>query len=184
VITKDATGNRGASVSAALRLRPPRLDDETAFRAAHRTMAAEGFTFGLDFQPGMPWRTYLSTLEDQRAGVNLPTGRVPGTFLVAEVAGEIVGRTSIRHALNDFLKREGGHIGYGVLPQHRRRGFATEMLRQSLVIARANGVDRVLVTCDDDNIGSIAVIEAAGGRLDSVIRPARQAPLIRRYWID
>ena len=147
-------------------------------------MAAKGFTFGLGLQPEMPWHTYLSTLEDQRAGVNLPTGWVPGTFLVAEVAGQIVGRTSIRYALNDFLEREGGHIGYGVLPPHRRRGYATEILQQSLVVARANGVDRVLVTCDDDNIGSIAVIEACGGRQESVIRPEPQAALIRRYWID
>jgi predicted acetyltransferase len=57
--------------------------------------------------------------------------------LVADVAGEIVGRTSIRHQLNDFLEREGRHIGYGVLPGHRRRGYATEIPRQSLVITRA-----------------------------------------------
>ncbi len=145
-------------------------------------MVADNFTFGLGFEPGMPWSAYLKTLDEQRAGVSLPAGRVPATFLVADVAGEIVGRSSIRHALNEFLEREGGHIGYGVLPGHRRRGYATEILWQSLIIARASGVDRVLVTCDDDNIGSIAVIEACGGQLDSVI--ASQASPIRRYWID
>jgi len=127
---------------------------------------------------------YLQILADHRAGRNLPAGRVPATFLAASVAGQIVGRASIRHQLNDASSREGAHIGYGVLPQHRRRGYATEILRQSLIIARANGVEQVLVTCDDDNLGSIAVIEACGGRLDCVIRPEPQAPLTRRYWID
>ena len=176
-----ASGRKARPV---LRLRPLRLDDETEFRAAHRVMAADGFTFGLGLAPGMPWSAYLKTLDEQRAGISLSAGWVPGTFLVADVAGEIVGRSSIRHALNEFLEREGGHIGYGVLPGHRRRGYATDILRQSLVIARANGIDRVLVTCNEDNAGSIAVIEACGGQLDPVIQTAPQAPRKRRYWID
>nr|AAN75602.1 putative acetyltransferase [Saccharopolyspora erythraea NRRL 2338] len=104
-------------------------------------------------------------------------------LLVADVGGEIVGRTSIRHVINDFLASVGGHIGYAVLPQHRRRGYATEILRQSLVVARAHGVKRVLVTCDD-NIASIAVIEACGGQLDSLVPAEPGAPSRRRYWID
>jgi predicted acetyltransferase len=76
-----------------------------------------------------------------------------------------------------------GHIGYGVLAEHRRRGYATEMLRQSLVVARAVGVDRVLVTCDHDNVGSATVIERCGGVLHSVIDCEDGVPK-RRYWID
>jgi predicted acetyltransferase len=146
-------------------------------------MAADGFTFGLGLEPGMPWAAYLKLLADHHAGVNLPPGHVPATFLVADVAGEIAGRASIRHQLNDFLAREGGHIGYGVLPAQRRRGYGTEILRQSLIIARATGIGRVLVTCDDGNLGSIAIIEACGGRLESADRAA-DGHLVRRYWID
>jgi predicted acetyltransferase len=172
---------RGA---ASLRLRPLRLDDEAAFLAGHRLMAEDDFTFGLFLEPGMAWADYLKLLQDYRMGVNLPQRLVPSTFLVADVAGEIVGRTSIRHRLNDFLLAEGGHIGFGVLRSHRRRGYATEILRQSLVIARATGIGRVLVTCDDDNIGSMKVIEAGGGRLDDVSAITPDGPAIRRYWID
>lgn len=78
-----------------------------------------------------------------------------------------------------------GHLfGIGLEPGVPRGRYATEILRQSLVIARASGVSRVLVTCDEDNIGSIAVIEACGGRLESVIETAPSAPRKRRYWID
>lgn len=129
----------------------------------------------------MAWSTYLKIVDDYRTGTNLPAGLVPQTFLAADVGGEVVGRASIRHELNEFLEREGGHIGYGVLPRQRRRGYATEILRQSLVVARAAGVERVLVICDDDNTGSAAAIESCGGRLDAS-HPA--APSMRRYWFD
>jgi predicted acetyltransferase len=173
----------GPAAARALRLRPPGPDDEAAVAAAHRVMAEEGFTFGLGYQPGKPWRTYLAELEDHRHGRRLAPNKVPATLLVADVAGEIVGRTSIRFALNDDLTRQGGHIGYCVLPAYRRRGYATEILRQSLVIARAAGLGPVLVTCDDDNLGSRAVIESCGGLLDSMVARDNGAASIRRYWI-
>jgi predicted acetyltransferase len=168
----------------ALRLRRLREDDEAAFAAAHAAATDGKFRFGIGYEPGMPWAAYLTALEDNRRGRNLPQRFVPGTFLVADVAGQIVGRTSIRFELNDFLLREGGHIGYGVLPRHRRRGYATEILRQSLIIARAEGIDRVLVTCDEDNAGSRTVIESCGGQLESVVNTGDGLPPKRRYWID
>ena len=108
---------------------------------------------------------------------------MPGTFLVATVGQEIVGRTSVRFMLNEFLAERGGHVGYCVRPQHRRRGYATEILRQSLIIARAAAVGRVLVTCDEDNAGSRTVIESCGGVLDSVVNLDGVPPVLR-FWID
>jgi predicted acetyltransferase len=168
-----------------LRLRPLRPADEAPFRAAHAELeATDDFPFGIGFSPELPWEVYLKSRRDHQAGAFLPERFVPNTFLVAEVDGEIVGRISIRHQLNDFLLHEGGHIGYCVRPACRRRGYATEILRQGLIVARSLGIDRVLVTCDDDNQGSSAVIEACGGRLDSVVDVSHPPGKLRRYWID
>lgn len=167
----------------ALRLRPLRLEDENEALAAQAELAADEFPFLLDWEPGQPWTVYLQTLDNIKRGLELPPGYVPATFLAAEVDGALVGRVSIRHELNEFLTNEGGHIGYGVRPRFRRQGFATEILRQSLIIARSAGVERVLVICDEGNVGSATVIERLGGVLDDVRINGAGIPM-RRYWIE
>lgn len=167
-----------------LRLRALRPSDEGAFAEAHRQLLAEDFEFGIHYEPGMPWDAYLQAVTDEAAGLNLPKGWVRNTRLVADVDGTLVGRTSIRHELNDFLLQYGGHIGYAVVPDQRRRGYATEILRQSIEIAHTIGIERVLVTCDAVNTGSVRAIEACGGRLENVVPlPPDDVPR-RRYWID
>jgi len=169
-----------------LTLRRPREDEEEEFLRAHRATSPEVPSFLHYYEDGMPFRRYLDVLADQEHGVNMPTANhVPSTFLFAFVGNRIVGRASIRHALNEFLHRVGGHIGYVVVPEFRRRGYATEILRQSLQIARDTcGLNRILVTCDDDNIGSIRTIEKNGGVLENVVEAPDLDKPLRRYWIE
>jgi predicted acetyltransferase len=170
-------------VAMLLRLRPFIHDDETAILEAQRELSADGFTFALDYEDGMDWQDYLDFLENGRVGLDLAANRVPASMLAAEVSGQVVGRLSVRHTLNEFLAREGGHVGFAVRPQHRRNGYATEILGQGLIVARSLGVDRALVTCDEDNIGSAIVIERCGGVFDS-INVTNEGRAMRRYWID
>lgn len=109
-------------------------------RAAQLAMADDDFEFALMLGEQQPWTSYLNQLDRARLGVDLPEGLVPATFLAADVEGEMVGRVSIRHQLNEWLTAHGGHVGYGVLPQYRERGYAADILRQALIVARAVGV--------------------------------------------
>ncbi|MEI8067208.1 MAG: GNAT family N-acetyltransferase, partial [Actinomycetes bacterium] len=162
-------------------LRPLEMRDEAEALAGDRELALEDWGYLLGYEPGMAWGTYLEALENDRIGRNLAEGRVTATFLIAEAEGHLIGRSSIRHELNDFLFNVGGHIGYGVRPEFRRRGYATEILKQSLEMIRKLGVNEVLITCDDENIGSAKVIESQGGILEN--RVEFEGTLKRRYWI-
>ena len=165
-------------------LRVPRLSEEAEVLRAHRATSPGVPHFLHFYEEGMSFRRYLEVLAEQERGENLPANHVPSTFLFGFAGTRIVGRVSIRHALNRYLERFGGHIGYVVVPEYRRQGYATEILRQSLQIARQKlGLTRVLVTCDDDNIGSIRVIEKNGGVLESVVTQPNGLTSKRRYWI-
>jgi predicted acetyltransferase len=110
-------------------------------------------------------------------------GLVPQTdyWLIAD--GEFAGEINIRHALTESLERFGGHIGYRVRPSMRKKGYGTLQLQLVLPYCWAMGLERVLITCDDDNIGSYKIIEANGGVLLDKIDNGRES-LTRRYWIS
>lgn len=108
---------------------------------------------------------------------------VPATlyFLIDE-SGKIHGSTHIRHKLNENLIKHGGHIGYGVRPSERKRGIATKMLSLALPIAKELGIDKILVTCDKDNIASAKTILRNNGILENEISEGDN--ITQRYWIQ
>lgn len=102
---------------------------------------------------------------------------VPVTQLWHIDAPTYIGTVVIRHELTPALARTGGHIGFHVVPPHRRRGHAHRMLADALVFCAHFGLARVLVTCEETNIASRKVIEANGGHPDGT------AEGNLRYWI-
>jgi predicted acetyltransferase len=166
-----------------LRLRPPQLGDEAAVKQAHVELTHDHFDFAIDLDTVADWAGYIARADEKRRGVNLAADRVPATFLLATVGEEVVGRTSIRHELNEFLSQRGGHIGYAVRPAFRQRGYATEILRQSLIVARSIGIQRALITCDDTNAASAKTIERCGG-VQHATFTEEDGNVVRQYWIE
>ena len=97
---------------------------------------------------------------------------------------EFTGRVSIRYELTEKLLRSGGHIGYEVRPAYRGRGLGHRALQLGMEHLRARGISSFLLTCRDDNAGSIRIIEAAGGMLENVVdHPNIPGKRNCRYWI-
>ena len=111
-----------------------------------------------------------------------PPGFVTGATYLGVVAGKIVGMISIRYELNEVLLHNGGNIGYGVRPSERRKGYATQMLAMALEKCRERSIDRALVTCDKDNIGSSRTLQKNGGVLEDE-RVDEEGTVFQRYWI-
>ncbi|MFD0524752.1 GNAT family N-acetyltransferase [Paractinoplanes durhamensis] len=121
------------------------------------------------------WVARLHAEEDE--SITPTPGWVHCSYWWMVEGDRILGAISLRHELNDMLLDHGGHIGYGVRPSERRRGLASWALTETLVPARELGLDRVLVCCSDDNVGSARTIEKAGGVLEDIRADHR------RYWI-
>jgi len=169
-----------------LTLRPLRVADERSFRRAvneFKEMEPE-WLFAFHFEASTDFAAYVRRLDCWTKGRELPERFVPNTFLVGVVGNTIIGRVSLRHELNDYLSKYGGHAGYGVLPSQRNQGYASQMLRLTLPIAAELNIPRLLVTCDADNPASQRVIEKAGGKLENVLaEPGKTIPK-KRYWIE
>ena len=118
-------------------------------------------------------------------GVNISSDWVAhSTYWLVDAANEILAISNLRHELNDFLLTYGGHIGYGVRPSARQRGYATEVLRQTLLMAKERGISRVRVTCSKDNPASAKTILRNGGELDDEVFMPEHDAVILRYWIN
>jgi predicted acetyltransferase len=130
---------------------------------------------------------FVQRLQEDERGVNLKPGIGQSSqfwLLRHDVYGAtVLGVSHLRHALTPALEDVGGHIGYSIRPSERRRGYGTRILALTLPHARALDLERVLITCDTDNIGSARVIERNGGVLASEGHSALVETRVSRYWI-
>jgi predicted acetyltransferase/predicted GNAT family N-acyltransferase len=160
------------------------MADEAEFIAMHGEFMASGGRI----HPGVIKLFKGDFSEYLKEVVNAESGRRVGyvpcrIMLMKDDTGRIFGMVSLRFELNDYLFRYGGHIGYGVRPSERGKGYGTIQLKLALEEMRKRGIYRVLITCDKDNPASAKVIQNCGGVLENEVTED-DGEIVQRYWID
>lgn len=120
--------------------------------------------------------------EDYARSIN----RCPGkTFLlIREDDNRIVGSINIRWNLNEEMLQFGGHIGYGIRPTERRKGYNKINLYMGFIEAKKAGLDKIMVDCDVNNLGSDKTLRALGGSLERTEIDPSDGALTNVYWFD
>jgi predicted acetyltransferase len=130
----------------------------------------------------MNFKLMVEKLHNYSKGIDLPKGFVENsTYWLVDENNRIIGAIDIRHKLTSYLAFRGGHIGYGIRPSERRKGYASLMLSLALKECEAIGLSKVLITCSKSNVGSAKTIINNGGILDS--EDIEDGDVFQRYWI-
>ena len=155
------------------------LDEWTEYNNTHETNHSPWAIFKNDYHD---FDNYLNEMIKQETIKE--DNYVPATtYFALDLDRNIfVGAINIRHYLNERLLKDGGHIGDGIRPSERRKGYATEMIRQALPICKKLGIDKVLMVCYKDNAGSKKSIINNGGILENEIIDD-DGKINQRYWI-
>ena len=165
--------------SPSLRLRDSYLSHVEEFRQRGEWL----IPFVLRF-PTNDFPAFIERLEKCAHGSEVAQGYAPHeTFWLVEDEVNVVGVSNLRLSLNDNLRKDGGHIGYGIRPSARRRGHATFILKETLLKAKARGITRALVTAEKGNTGSIKTILKNGGVFDSEELLPGYDDVMQRFWI-
>ena len=105
-------------------------------------------------------------------------------LLIRESDNNIVGSINIRWNLNEKMLQFGGHIGYGIRPTERRKGYNKINLYLGILEARRLGLEKVMLDCDVNNLGSDRTLKALGGKLERIEVDPSDGVLTNVYWFD
>lgn len=129
---------------------------------------------------------YIAECKKYTSAETVPDGWVVASqFLcIRKADNRLVGMIQVRHYFNEWLAEYGGHIGYSVKPDERRKGYATAMLKAILPLCKELGLDKILISCIDGNIGSEKAILHNGGVYESTVCEPDKNRNLKRFWIE
>ena len=105
-------------------------------------------------------------------------------FLMREDDQKILGMIQVRHYFNEMLEKFGGHIGYSIRPDERKKGYGKIQLEMVLPFCKEIGLDKVLITCGIENIGSEKIIRGNGGEYENTVCDTSRDRYLKRFWIS
>lgn len=166
-------------------------EPDVRFERLYRDMMAE---WSLADETPLPWplqedasdfAALTDRLNDIARGVGVAEGFTPSStyYVYDEDTNVLVGAVNIRHWLGEKAGYW-GHIGYGVRPSLRRRGYASAMLALALERCAAMGMTRAMAVCFKHNIASAKTILKNGGVLDKELPEPNTGQTIQQYWFD
>ena len=135
----------------------------------------------------MEFDEWLTKIQSERNKETCEEGRVPATQFLAirEKDEKLIGMVQVRHELNAYLLKFGGHIGDCVRPSEQGKGYATEQIGLALAFCQVLNIDKVFITCKKDNVASARTIVKNGGILENEIpNEFENNVMMQRYWIE
>lgn len=116
------------------------------------------------------YKAWLEMTINSHNGLPIEGRAASSTYFAVDDNNKIVGMCNIRHYLTKYLADSGsGHIGYGVRPLERKKGYGTQILKLSLLVCKNKGINEAMLGCYANNIASKKVIEKNGGILQKII---------------
>lgn len=131
------------------------------------------------------FKEMLDRVEEVEKGENLGEYALSSTYwLYEDETDRLLGASNLRHYLTEDGLKLWGHIGYGIRPSERKKGYATKLLKMTMEEAKKYSIDHVLLGAYTGNIGSWKVMEKCGGKFENIVIEDETGLPVKRYWIE
>lgn len=161
----------------------PGLEFERSYHSYIAELGTEErYPFPLDF-PHEDFPALLKRLESLAQGTLVPERYVPSSTFWLVDGLEIIGVSNLRHHLNNRLRRFGGHIGLGIRPSYRGRGFGSLLMSLTIQEAKRREIERIHIHCHKGNKASVRTIISNGGILESEGYDEGSKDAVQRYMV-